>query len=125
MANKEPKTPPAVARIIADREQNKPVAAVQTEAGQSAALFPGDEASHAKRPPVARVNFGGVQASIWANPSDQGEFHTVTFARRFLEGGEWKTSNSYNAHDALALAKVADLAVNKIIELQHGRGRAA
>ncbi|MBS0448498.1 MAG: hypothetical protein JSR59_21460 [Proteobacteria bacterium] len=76
-------------------------------------------------PPAARITFGGVQASIWANHTDKGDFHTVTFERRYKVGDEWKTSNSYGPADLLALHKVADLAVNKIIELSQGRGRAA
>lgn len=114
MATRESKGASVAATIIAERQ---PV----TEATQPA----GDEQAQANRPPVARVNFGGVQASIWANHGDKGDFHTVTFSRRYQEGGEWKTSNSYSATDLLALQKVSDLAVNKIIELQQGRGRAA
>ncbi|MCW5631898.1 MAG: hypothetical protein KIT17_01045 [Rubrivivax sp.] len=75
------------------------------------------------------MNFGGVQASVWENHSDKGNFHTVTFSRRYQEGGEWKSSNSYGASDLLALQKVTDMALNKVIELQQqqqqGRGRAA
>lgn len=85
-----------------------------------------DDTSAARgAPPVARISLGGVQASIWANHSDKGDFHTVTFTRRYQEGGEWKSSNSYGPTDLLALQKVADLAVNKIVELQQGRGRSA
>ena len=114
MATRDSKGATVAAKIIADRQQ-----------ASAPPLSAADDQPQTNRPPVARVNFGGVQASIWANASDKGDFHTVTFARRYQEGGEWKTSNSYSASDLLALQKVADLAVNRIIELQQGRGRAA
>lgn len=86
-----------------------------------------DDATQGGNRPVARVNFGGVQASIWANHGEKGDFHTVTFSRRYQEGGEWKSSNSYSPNDLLALQKVSDMALDKVIELQQqqSRGRAA
>lgn len=102
----------AASKIIEDRQA-------------SFAETPPPEQGASKAPPVARVSFGGVQASIWANHSDNGDFHTVTFTRRYQENGEWKSSNSYSATDLLVLQKVSDLAVNKIIELQQGRSRGA
>lgn len=100
-----------------------------TAEGAQATLPTSDEAAQGGNRPVARVSFGGVQASVWANHGDKGDFHTVTFSRRYQEGGEWKSSNSYGANDLLALQKVADMALDKVIELQQqqqqGRGRAA
>ena len=107
------------ARLAADRGT--------PDAGAAApSTSPADEsiADTRSAPPVARVGFGGVQASIWKKTGDRGDFYTATFERRYQEGSEWKSSHSYGANDLLALQKTADLAVNKIIELQQGRGRA-
>lgn len=106
------------AKIAAER------GGVQAEIPEVPAVPAAEEAAASRgRAPAARVNFGGVSASIWANEGEKGTFHTVTFEKRYQEGGEWKTSHSYGPTDLLALSKVADLAVNKIIELQQSRGR--
>jgi hypothetical protein len=88
------------------------------------------ETSDAEKPgnrPVNTIRFGGVEATIWSNQSDKGEFYNITFQRRYQDKNQqWQTAQSYGANDALALAKVADLAVTTIIELQEEKrqGRA-
>ena len=75
------------------------------------------------KPPVAKLRIGLLSASIWERSTDSGKFYTVTFERRYRDGaGNFKTSHSYDALDLLALAKVADLAHSKIIELQTAEG---
>jgi hypothetical protein len=70
-------------------------------------------------PPVAKLRVGLINASIWERDTDKGSFHSVTFERRYRDGdGNWKTSHSYDAQDLLTLAKLADLAHTKIVELQ-------
>jgi hypothetical protein len=77
----------------------------------------------ANKKPVAIFRIASVEASVWSNQSDKGEFYNVTFQRRYQDKGQqWQTSHSYGPSDALALAKVADMAVTKIIELQQ-RGK--
>ena len=70
-------------------------------------------------PPVAKVRVGLVTASIWERSTGNGKFFGVTFERRYRDSqGEWQTSHSYDPADLLALAKSADLAHTKIMELQ-------
>jgi hypothetical protein len=72
--------------------------------------------------PVEKVRIGNITASIWSNPGEKGEFHTVTFERSYKDGQEWKTSHNYSQNDLLELAKAADKAHDKILALRQGRG---
>ena len=77
-----------------------------------------------KNTPVAKVSVGLQNASIWKNESDGRAFYNVTFDRRYRNAkGEWKSSDSYGADDLLALAKLADLAHSKVLELQNDAGK--
>ena len=70
-----------------------------------------------KKAPVAKVRVGLISASIWENPTEKGNFHNVTFERRYRDSeGNWHSTHSYGLDDLLTLAKVADLAHTKIIE---------
>lgn len=73
-----------------------------------------------KNKPVAKIRSGRISADIWRNDSEQGTRFTVTFARnyRHKETGDWKSTASYGRDDLLGLAKVADLAHSRILELQ-------
>jgi hypothetical protein len=80
-----------------------------------------NEAAETKNPPVAKVRVDLINASIWKNKTDKGTFYNVTFESRYRDSeGNWKSSHSYTASDLLALAKAADLAHTKIIELRNG-----
>ena len=74
-----------------------------------------------KAAPVAKVRVDLINASIWKNTTEKGTFYNVTFENRYRDGeGNWKSGHSYAAGDLLALAKAADLAHSKIIELRAG-----
>jgi hypothetical protein len=77
-----------------------------------------------KNAPVAKVSVGLQTASIWKNESEGRVFYNVTFDRRYRNGkGEWKSTDSYGADDLLALAKLADLAHTRVLELQNDAGK--
>jgi hypothetical protein len=77
------------------------------------------ESTETANPPVAKIRVGLVSASIWERVSEKGRFYAVTLERRYRDrDGKWKTSHSYDAGDLLSLAKTADLAHSKILELQ-------
>jgi hypothetical protein len=67
-------------------------------------------------PPVHEVRIGLIKAAIWANPTDDGVRHNVTFERSYRDGEEWKTTTSFGRDDLLTLAKAADLAHSWIIQ---------
>jgi len=79
-----------------------------------------NQATQTKTPPVAKIRIDLISASIWKRKTDKGTFYNVTFERRYKDGEQWKSSHSYNADDLLALAKAADLAHSKIVELRNG-----
>jgi hypothetical protein len=77
------------------------------------------------RRPVARFRLGTVEAAVWPVKSENGELYNITFQRRYQDkNNDWQISHCYGPTEALALQKVADMAVHKIIELlQKGMGR--
>lgn len=59
--------------------------------------------------PVKEFRIGRIKAAIWANETDGGIRHNVTFSRLYkLDGGEWQDSMSFGRDDLPLLAKVAD-----------------
>ncbi len=68
--------------------------------------------------PTATVRIGSIKAAIWANDNSGGIRHSVTFERLYKDGDSWKTTRSFSRDDLLVLAKVADLAYSRILELQ-------
>ena len=72
-----------------------------------------------KNPPIAKIKVGLVSASIWENKGKKATTYSVTFDRRYRDSeSAWHSTSSYNAGDLLELAKAADLAHTKILELQ-------
>jgi hypothetical protein len=69
-----------------------------------------EEMPAAKAKPVHELRLGKVRAAIWANDTEFGARHNVTFSRLYREGEEWRSTESFGQGDLLLLAKVADLA---------------
>jgi hypothetical protein len=68
--------------------------------------------------PAAKIRLYPVTASIWRNENIQGIFYGFTIERSYKdEKGNFKSTSTFNASDALLLAKVADLVDSKIREL--------
>jgi len=67
--------------------------------------------------PVREFRIGRIKAAIWANETDNGTRHNVTFSRLYkLDGGEWQDSTSFGRDDLPLLAKVADRVHSWIFE---------
>ena len=64
----------------------------------------------ATKKPVHEVKLGGIRAAIWANETENGVRHNVTFSRLYKDGDQWKDSTSFRRDDLVIVAKVADLA---------------
>jgi hypothetical protein len=60
--------------------------------------------------PAREVRIGAIKAVIWANDTQNGTRHNVTFARLYKDDDGWKESTSFGRDDLLLLAKVADQA---------------
>lgn len=73
--------------------------------------------------PIHEVRLGSIKAAIWANDTQNGTRHNVTFARLYKDGDTWKSSESFGRDDLPLLAKVADLAHSWIFQQgQNGNG---
>ena len=68
----------------------------------------------ANQKPVDEIRIGRVKATIWRNGTDEQPRHNVTFSRLYKDGDQWKSTQSSGRNDLLVLAKVADLAHNRI-----------
>jgi hypothetical protein len=73
--------------------------------------------------PVHEVRLGHVKAAIWANETQNGTRHNVTFTRIYKEKDDdkWKSSDSFGRDDLPLIAKVADMAHTWIF--QEGQGK--
>ena len=73
-----------------------------------------------KNAPVDHVRFGGIQAAIWRNDTENGPRYSVTVDRRYFDEKEqkWKSTSSFNRDDLPLVGKAVDLAHTKIYELQ-------
>lgn len=60
--------------------------------------------------PVHEIRLGHVKAAIWANETQNGIRHNVTFARIYRHEEQWKTTESFGRDDLPLLSKVADMA---------------
>jgi hypothetical protein len=68
--------------------------------------------------PVHEVRLGRIKAAIWANSTENGTRHNVTFTRLYKDdqSNQWKDSQSFGRDDLPLLAKVADMAHTWIFE---------
>lgn len=66
--------------------------------------------------PVHEIRLGAIKAALWANDTQTGVRHNVTFQRLYKDGDEWNTSDSFGRDDLPLLAKVADMAHTWIFE---------
>jgi hypothetical protein len=74
-----------------------------------------------KNPPLAKIRVGSVQIAIWENTDEDGK-KTISGGkpkRTFRDKeGQYHETSTYFAGDYLELAKAADLAHTRILELQ-------
>ena len=73
----------------------------------------------ANQKPTANVRIGTVKAAIWENQAKDRTLYKVTFSKRYRDAeGQWKTTHSFGRNDLLLIAKVADQAHSRIVELE-------
>ena len=71
-----------------------------------------------KAQPVEEVRIGSVKAAIWRNETDTGPRFNVTLQRIYrTEDGKWHSTTSFGRDDLLTLAKVADAAHTRVMQL--------
>ena len=68
--------------------------------------------------PAEEIRIGSVKAAIWKNEGDNGAYFTVTFQRLYrTEDGQWQSTMGFGQADLLVLAKVADAAHTRLLQL--------
>ena len=73
----------------------------------------------ANQRPTATVRIGAVKAAVWENKAGERTRYNVTLAKSYRDAdGQWKTTHSFGRNDLLVLAKVADQAHSRIVELE-------
>ena len=73
----------------------------------------------ANQRPTATIRIGAVKAAIWQNQAGDRTRYNVTFSKSYRDAeGQWKTTHSFGRNDLLVLAKVADQAHSRIVELE-------
>ena len=76
-----------------------------------------DDTTHSQQA-VDEVRIGRVKATIWRNQTEDGKpRYNVVFAHLYKDGDTWQSTQSFGRHDLLLLAKVADLAHTRVLEL--------
>ena len=83
--------------------------------------------TNSKQKPVAKVQMYPITAAIWKNTNDDGQsFYSFTLERTYKKSnGHYDSTSSFNAGDALLLAKAADQVDTKIRELRQADHDAA
>jgi hypothetical protein len=71
-----------------------------------------------KLQPAEQVRIGSVKAAIWKNEGDNGAYFNVTFQRLYRsEDGQWLSTSGFGQSDLLVLAKLADAAHTRVLQL--------
>ena len=70
--------------------------------------------------PVHEIRLGRIKAAIWENQTEERIRHSVTVQRRYQDGEEWKTSESFGRDDLPLVCKALDQAHTWIFEHNGG-----
>ena len=60
--------------------------------------------------PAHKIRIGALQATIWRNHGEKGNWYSVNPTRGYKHGDVWKETDSLGSDDLLAMAKLLDLA---------------
>ena len=61
----------------------------------------------AKQKPEARIRYASIEGAVWENEGEKGKFYNATLSKRFRQGEEWKSTNSFSEADLPTVSKVA------------------
>ncbi|MEM8944769.1 MAG: hypothetical protein AAGD11_06250 [Planctomycetota bacterium] len=67
--------------------------------------------------PAAKFRDGSITATLWENQGKHGVFYNTTIVRSYKDGAMYKDTNSYGATELLQVARLAQLAYDKQLEL--------
>jgi hypothetical protein len=69
--------------------------------------------------PEQTFKLGSAQASIFLNEGEQGSFRTVTVQRRYKDGEEWKSSNSFTGTQLANAIAVSQRALGYLLDQEN------
>ena len=74
--------------------------------------------------PVDKIRIGSITGNIWRNTGQNGDYYTSSFERMYRdEQGQPKSTDSLRPADLPVMAKISDKVLDRIMELEKGRGR--
>src|SRR5271170_706320 len=75
------------------------------------------ETTRAARP-VAPFKLGGVEVTVWKNPTEKGDMYNTTIKNSYKDekSGEWKETTSFSPADLAVLAQLSGLALQRIVQ---------
>ena len=68
--------------------------------------------------PIDTIRDGALKATIWKNAAEKGHFYSVDFSRTYKDGETFKDSHSFSGSEPLQIARLANLAYDRIAELR-------
>jgi|SRR5580704_14355207 hypothetical protein len=70
--------------------------------------------------PVATFKQGGVEVSVWRNPTDKGDMYNTTIRNSYKDdkSGEWKETTSFSPADLAVLAQLSGQAFQEIVQMK-------
>lgn len=74
--------------------------------------------------PEQSLRYGGVEAAIWRNQGENGDFLNTTFTRHFRQGEDWKQTDSFREQDLPSLSKIAADAHSAIQQIKGAERKA-
>ncbi len=75
--------------------------------------------------PAHKIRHRTLSVTIWKNNNDKGSWYSVTPARAYKQGEEWKESDRFDCDDLLSLAKLLDQAHTWIVNAEQAERQAA
>jgi hypothetical protein len=74
--------------------------------------------------PVDKIRIGSITGNIWRNTGQNGDYYTASFERMYRDDqGQPKSTDSFRPADLPVVAKASDKVLDRIMELEKGRGR--
>jgi hypothetical protein len=75
--------------------------------------------------PAHKIRIGVLQATIWRNKGEKGNWYSVIPSRSYKQGDDaWKETDSLSGDDLLPMAKLLDLAHTWIMHQQQADAKA-
>lgn len=65
--------------------------------------------------PAHKIRIGTLQATIWRNPGDKGNWYSVKLTRGYKADDGWRETDSLGHDDLLPAAKLLDMAHTWVI----------